>query len=558
MKKLSASLKVAWVLLYRPSEKRRSKNMKIKLSISVVIGCLLFGFVQEAAAFPGVRIRSVDFVQDMPAPYHHGVKISISQIDDPNLSAFKLYLRKDDADDWNLYDDAIKPYNSEVISLPYRGRYYAFGTDQDYSLRLCAVYGNRGEECSEGMLAIPRIAGSQADIDDDGISEADEYRYGTDPLNPDSDLDDMSDRFEIAHGLDSNLTEKPSLGLVRSIENIVEASPYGDLPEQHQAIILENTGDRFLRIFDILVEDDNSVFRVSNNYQHISEIAPGNAVGFNVDFIPETEAVESREIVILSDDRAHYPLRINLRGQGTRQPSLNVDYDQEEIDFGEVEVGATVKINISVENVGFGNELRVTAYVSNALNFQVFPRRFELGRESRDIVIRFTPDWAGTYEGVLKVQGENDKEFKIVKIPIRANIIGPAPRLRIEPNSIRFPRTEVGESTTRTIIIHNDGDGQLYIKHIDMGVDENRLNNGIVAVFSTSSNQLLIPPKSSRPLKVTFKPFKAIRYSSRLCIISNDPQFGDTQGCGVLRTIDPGMILPTEAKEMRIIGEGTR
>ncbi|MCX5771118.1 MAG: immunoglobulin domain-containing protein [Candidatus Hydrogenedentes bacterium] len=51
-------------------------------------------------------------------------------------------------------------------------------------------------------------AGASADVDGDGLTDSDEVNvYGTEPTNPDSDADGMDDGWEVAYGFDPNSAE---------------------------------------------------------------------------------------------------------------------------------------------------------------------------------------------------------------------------------------------------------------------------------------------------------------------------------------------------------------
>ncbi|MCP4270048.1 MAG: hypothetical protein GY777_31485 [Candidatus Brocadiaceae bacterium] len=62
---------------------------------------------------------------------------------------------------------------------------------------------NGGSDFSATVLASPGNS-VNSDVDNDGLSNYEEYLIGTDPRHPDSDGDDMPDMWEVVHGLDPN------------------------------------------------------------------------------------------------------------------------------------------------------------------------------------------------------------------------------------------------------------------------------------------------------------------------------------------------------------------
>lgn len=489
-------------------------------------------------SFPAVQIRHIEPANNLALPVHHGVYIYLKPIKDPNLTAFKVELSGGVEDGWHLYDDKIKPYNTERITLIYRGAHYAFATQRDYQIRVCAIYGTAGEECGVVEVNLPRVGGADTDKDDDGLKEVDEYNYGVDPLNPDSDYDDMSDRVEVAYGLDSSLTELPVLELSENALQFGGGNAYGDLATQHQTLFIGNHGARLLRIFTLTLESDPpDAFKVSDHFREVREIPPGGGLGVSVDFLPQVSGRASGTLTLLSDDRQNFPVKIPLSGQGKNIANLSIDYDQPTIQVGETPVGGSKEgPQIKVFNRSSDQPLRVSAFVAHTLRFLISPNRFTVppgGVES--FKIRFLPDWSGTYEGLLKIAGENDSGFRVIKLPIFAKANGDPPRMRIGVPLIEFPETRVGGESTKSIRIHNDGNGALFVKHVDFGLDRN-------GVFSASSRQLVIPAHEDRPLRIIFKPIAAQNYQSQLCIVTNDPRIGEENGCDILRTVGGGSI----------------
>jgi hypothetical protein len=456
-----------------------------------------------------------------------------------------------------LYGD-LKPYNTSSLILPYRNENFAFKVAEDYFIRVCPVYEENNFDvnlCGITLGRLDRFQGGNSDQDNDGLDDFEEYNLGTDPRNPDSDQDDIADSFEVHYGLDPNLSELPELGFDGLLVDAPKGNSFGEYDEQHQVISLENTGDRFLRIFGLRLEQDHDDFKIIDAFNRIDSLNPGEKLSFNLDFLPKRSGVSNARLVVLTDDRDNYPFIVDIDGVAENIANLHVRANQNFILFNEAEIGETYSQGgVFVSNQNADMPLKLSAYVKGSLGFNVFPRHFSLNpNQEVELEISFFPDWSGSYEGVLVIQGENDSKFKKVHFPIRANVAGEQPELRIRPRGLRFNQTRIGQNSSQIFRIHNEGDGVLYIKQVDLGIDE---DTPLRDVFTFSSKQIVIPAHSSRPLQVNFKPDQRGVFRSQICIVTNDQGIGRNGNCNSFRSLGHGVSLPREAYEIEIVGEG--
>jgi hypothetical protein len=511
--------------------------------------------IQNTSAFESPRIHSITQISGLPAPVHHGINIGIDPILDPSLTAFKVRVRPSAGGDWILYDDQLKPYNSAVLTLHFRGRHYAFATESDYLLELCAVYGMAGEECGRQEFQLSPVRGDEGDPDNDGLTNEEEYNLGTDPRNPDSDNDDISDRFELEYALDPNLHQLPILEILPFDGDFDAGNPYGDGPHQHRALVIRNSGERPLRIFDVLLNSrPEAAFQINDQFRIASHLAPGQEVGIPIDFLPPTAGFSNGSLIILTDDRTQYPVELPLSGQGMGVANMKVHYEGRRILFEDSDLGDEVEGPlIEVSNPSSDQVLEVSAHVSEGLGFAVYPRQIKISpRDSKFLRLRFFPDWSGTHQGILSIQGRNDSGLRVQSIPLSAKVNGAEPRMRLGREELLFPRTDIGQQSERSVLIHNDGEGPLYIKQIDLGIDTAAAEE----IYVPSSRQILVPPQSSRPLKIFFRPERADAYVSQLCLVTNDPGAVVVEACGSLRVLGDAVILPKEAHRIRLKGFG--
>lgn len=516
----------------------------------------------KVLAFPSVEIRSVEPIS-LPLPAHHGLRVSLNPIRDPNLVSFRTEVSQDGGQTWRLLEDKIRPYNTEVLTIFYRGSHYGLAAERNYLLKVCAIFGNQQESCDQSEVLIPRQVANVQDEDNDGLPDAEEYNYGTDPLNPDSDSDDMSDRVEFVYGVDANLTQFPLLSVSENLINVGEGNPFGDKPTQHPVLFVRNLGERPLRIVDLLFQSEPlGTFELADQFRLVQNIPPGNEVGINIDFLPRVAGRASGKLILLTDDRQHFPMAVDLAGEGMDVSNLLLENPVPEIRFQETRVGGTLRgPSFKVSNQNSDRALTVSTYTLYAYNFLVSPNRFEIPpQEQREFNIVFLPEWSGTYEGVLRIQGENDSGFRVMHIPLYAKALGAEPRLRVEPRSIDFGRVVLGRKLSKELRIHNDGDGILFIKYVDMGMEEH-VFVGQNRLFTPSHRQLVVPPHSSKTIEVVFEPSLRMGvhvYQSKLCLVSNDPQIGQQEGCNILRQVEAGAVLPSEAFSVGLGGEAVQ
>lgn len=522
--------------------------------------------VQAQLPLDAVVIEGIVVDKTLPQPHHHGFLVKIGRILNPNLTAFRVEVRELVQEEWRFYGE-LKPYNTSSLILPYRNQQLGFKTEENYRIRICPVYGDldfNPNLCGEVQALIPEFDGEEIpdrDEDDDGLLDRLEYNFGTDPRNPDSDEDDMADRFELHYGLDPTLAEFPELELLGIQPDRSWGNAFGDYDVQHKVITLTNSGDRMLRIFRLRFEQEDVGYEVSDHFNRIDVLEPGDSFSFNLDFLPVKPGPSISKIRILTDDRDHYPAEYTLRGIGKNIANLKVEADQDPIVFENSEIGDTLSFNgIRVSNVNADIPLRVSAYVEHSLGFDVVPRHFTLEpNEIRNLEIVFMPDWSGTFEGQLTLEGENDSTYNVIHYPLKALVGGEVPRLRVNPVGLRFPATQIGLSQSQIFRIHNDGDGYLFLKAVDMGVDEGRR---IRSRFKFSSQQIVIPPQSNRPLKITFSPSEAGVIRTQICLVSNDPlnqvnrNPRDHRNCEVFRMMGDQIQLPQSAHQINIEAEG--
>lgn len=512
-----------------------------------------------ARAFQSPQSVNISAATGLPMAMHHGLVVSFSPIDDPNLSSFKVEVKPQGASAWRLFSNKIRPYDTRRILLPYRTENYSLATEKKYSIRLCAVYG-ASENCTDvNNVIMSRLLAANAwegrDSDDDILTSINEYNLGTDPRNPDSDNDQLADGFEVGRGLDPNLSQVPNLVVSATSVNMGQGNAYGNLKEQHATISISNSGQRVLRIFNgVFSGADTAQFKYKNEVLELAQLAPNQTKDIVIDFLPTKPGPSYATLDILSDDKAHFPVSINVSGTGKNIANLKVEAN-EKLTFSDTQVGGDSESKfVTISNPESDANLSVSVFLSDTLNFLTIPNRFVLKPgESKAVKVVFVPEWAGTYEGLMQIRSANSAGNNHVVIPLTARALGQGPAIQVQPMAISFGNIKVGEEAKRQVVVINNSRGLLYLKKIDFGTD----GNGSAKDLSVSSRNIVVPPNGSNRIEVRFKPTRAGTVTSNLCMVTNQGSAGKVAtACEAPRPIGQGLYFPKASNSINVTGTG--
>jgi hypothetical protein len=534
-------------------------NLK-KLMLTVVVFMAGILSLSSAHGFPTAQILGVT-QGNYPKAMHHGVQVRIHPIDDPNLTGFYIQASDDQGRTWEDYDNQVRPIDGSLINLPYRGRSFTFKTGTTYSIRICALYGN-AQNCpatdpsrwSSAAVSLSAVSGGGSDDDQDYLTDTEEYNLGIDPLNPDSDGDGVADHIEIAHHTDPLVQQLPFLQVESDRLDFGTGNPWGENDSQHQELIVRNTGQRALRIFNLIVDDNPpGSFQVNNRIYDLTEIPAGGSIDIPIDFLPKQLGAAHGSLFLLTDDEAHFPKEISLAGTGVEIANLAVA-DSSPLDFGTVTVGEKTEARfVSLTNPSSDVSLKLSAFAVETLDFIVYPNQLVIPPNgTAQVRVIFSPEWAGIHSGYLRIQGENDLKRQVYKIPLRGEGDGDKSAIRLVRQNVAFGAVGVGSEKQETIRVYNDGDGILFVRWIDQGSDERAS-----PPFRISSRSFTVPPHGSRPFAVTFRPTASGNFSSQVCLISNDTAVSGSQGkCDTLRSTSTGDAIDGGTLRVTLQGSG--
>ncbi len=304
----------------------------------------IFFLPTSLEAYPAVTIRNVRLVSFSESPMHHGMEIETDDIQNPDLTAYEVQVKPDNADPfslWQVYSTTLFPNAEHFLNVPYRNGIFALrGAGTHYCLRIRALYGETATAWAQRCgVAVPPVSGSQTDQDGDLLTEEQEYNLGTDPRDADTDGDGKSDGQEWALGTDPVKSEFAQLILRTVSLDFGDGNPMGRFRSQHQVIEVESVGDIPARITSVTVtgaqpQEAADFFKVGSYHQTISNLPPQNKTYIPIDFIPRRRGAASGEIRIVANTSSPVP-DVPVHGVGVQIPDCLVTPSS--LDFGTVD-----------------------------------------------------------------------------------------------------------------------------------------------------------------------------------------------------------------------------
>jgi len=336
---------------------------------------------------------------------------------------------------------------------------------------------------------------------------------------------------------DSGLGELSSeLVVMIDGKEIVDSFNFGEVAvtkEVFADVQLKNQGETEITISSIAMKEQTDIFKVDpmdkidgfNNGKII--IASNSAVSLKIYFRPiKPYPPEDTGILVISTNIKGSPEReINLSGKGIKA-SIEVQ-PMDIIDFGKVDVYSKATKEILVKNTG-SDKLTINSakYTPDGNSTDIYLNStpkvpLELN-PNQEIVFSlfYVPTDIGEDKGVLTFESSSKD---LPKLDIQVKGEGIAPLIKIEPDSIDFGGVEVGQSSSKDLIVYNNGNKDLIIYRLDFA----ELSSKYLSVTEPSVEKT-ISPQSSTKYSVTFAPQeKEGAIDSKLQIHCNDPQLID-------------------------------
>jgi len=189
-------------------------------------------------------------------------------------------------------------------------------------------------------------------------------------------------------------------------------------------------------------------------------LAPGASKTITVQFSPTTGGQQRANMVITCDDATSPTLSVALSGTAVAAPHIVTE--PLSLDFGSVSLGQSVQRTLTVRNSGSA-ELAVSRLTSSEPAFSIAgDTTFRLAAgAARGITIVFKLSAVGPKRGNLTINS-NDSAQPTVTVAMSATGV-PVSHIVVEPTSLDFGSTPLGQSAPRTLTVRNTGGSELSI-----------------------------------------------------------------------------------------------
>jgi hypothetical protein len=265
-----------------------------------------------------------------------------------------------------------------------------------------------------------------------------------------------------------------------------------------QLVVLTNTGSKAVNISGVRVT--GTEFKVSGS-GFPKTLAAGKSTTLNVTFEPSVEGWISRDLTFKSD-ASNPDLPLSVRGTAVKKEPVTAN--PVSLSFGQVAVGSTKKLSVSLTNHCLCNQtISALNVVDSAFSVTNPNLPITLGRgDSITINISFSPKAAGLVGGSVLAAGP------FVNIPLTGtggSSVGGV--LVVNPGSVNFGSVEVGTTGTETSSLTATGGS--------VTVTSASSSNGQFTISGVSF-PVTIPSGQSVSFGVVFKPKSAGTASANL------------------------------------------
>ncbi len=254
-------------------------------------------------------------------------------------------------------------------------------------------------------------------------------------------------------------------------------------------------------------------------------LVPGATQHLQVRFRPHEEGYATGTLRIFNNDVERPRRRISLQGEGVPIPIPQMRVTPDVASFGEVQVGSSRRIVITIANP-CRVDLEVTTLQGSALSAGAFalrqPPRLPLTLRPNaevDIEVVFRPSREGSVTGTLRVRG-TAPETPVSTVPLHGTgVPEPSPQMQVQPQTVNFGEVQEGISRTEDVIIRNNGTADLIIRELFVTARSSR----DFAIDRAPQLPVTVVPGSTAQVRIRYSPSGPGVASGALRIRGNDP-----------------------------------
>ncbi|MCI0514030.1 choice-of-anchor D domain-containing protein [candidate division KSB1 bacterium] len=276
-----------------------------------------------------------------------------------------------------------------------------------------------------------------------------------------------------------------------------------------QLLTIQNLGESQLRVRNIVT--DNPLFAVDVNKVNVE---PLSSVQLELTFAPLQVGNFQGKLTLESNDPQRATAEVNLTGSGREKQAQTISFEPDTLQFDSVGVGRSVTRIATLRNQG-EMPLLVQNIVSNNVYFQTDSTHFQiLPQASRQLTVTFSPIQAQAETGKLTVFSNDPvhSEMVITLLGKGRNLL--SQQVVVEPKSVVFDSTDIGNTSVQNLMIFNAGDFPLTVSNILSAASQ----------FKVAASNFTLQGGQQRVLEVRFEPTEIGAMTSWLAVYSNDPQ----------------------------------
>ncbi|MCX7835536.1 MAG: choice-of-anchor D domain-containing protein, partial [bacterium] len=281
-------------------------------------------------------------------------------------------------------------------------------------------------------------------------------------------------------------------------------------------VTISNIGNANLIVSNIQVS--GAGFSLSGLPVFPATISPNGNLQFTANFAPTAVQQYNGTVTISSNDADESVVNVSLTGTGVPAPAPEIDVTPMAHDYGNVMVGQTESVTITVNNIGNAN-LTIHNIQSVGAGFSLsglpaFPATVA-PNGNLQFTATFAPTAVQQYNGTVTISS-NDADEPATNVTLTGNGVPvPAPEIDVSPLSYDFGTVTAGQTASVTITVTNIGNANLMVNNIQISGAGFSLN-GLPAFPAT------VAPNGTLQFNATFAPTAAQAYSGTVTISSND------------------------------------
>jgi len=289
-----------------------------------------------------------------------------------------------------------------------------------------------------------------------------------------------------------------------------------------QSVQVRNTGNVNLMLTALGIESSvGTEFTLKSAPTLPAVLTPLAAVNVEVQYRPETIGTVTGALHIRSNADNLSDVTVALNGTGVSVPMPQIIASTPALAFGEMQVGSSRMLEVSLTNTGTAALTLLTATVSGhaAFTLQQAPTFPVMVSPSASVALRmqYQPNAEGSVTGVLKIESDAANTPNLIVALSGTGTPMPVPLIDVNPLDIAFAEVEVGMSRIVPVTITNSGTADLRVTDLVLttstGTD--------FSLVSAPPVPAMVRPNTAITLDVRYEPMAVGTATGTLRIESN-------------------------------------